>query len=144
VTILARARCPAGNALYDAALGVWHGYFTEIAGRSCGLSQWKNQSTVVHATAPTPAGPFTKQAVVVGHEAHNPQAVEIAGQYYLFHIGSGNRPEPVADCDPTSVDPVPAPRAQPARKPRKPRPGCKDFHGVDNCLQAGAMRVLPP
>ena len=101
-----------GNSLpvHDNSTGTrtWHGYFTEIGGAHCGLSQWRNQSTVVHATSPNPAGPYTKVSTVIGHEAHNPEVILIKGQYYIFHIGSGNRPEPVHDCDPVQHS---APRA---------------------------------
>jgi hypothetical protein len=44
-------------------------------------------------------GPFKKVATVVQHEAHNPQALEFEGSFYIFHIGSGASTTPIHDCD---------------------------------------------
>lgn len=85
-----------GNVLANA--GKYHLYVTEIAGARCGLGRWGNQSTVAHAVADSIDGPYNKAATVIQHEAHNPQAIEFDGSFYVFHIGSGASKAPVADC----------------------------------------------
>eukprot|EP00937_MAST-01D_sp_MAST-1D-sp2_P006230 g6230.t1 len=77
-----------------------------MAGAGCGLHVWGGQSTVVHATAATVEGPFTKQAIVIGSEAHNPQAIAINGSWYIFHIGTGDKPGAPKDCNETASAPA--------------------------------------
>jgi hypothetical protein len=59
----------------------------------CGLSAWTKGSQVVHATAPTPLGPFTRApvaSVVVAPWAHNPQVIRAPeGKYVIFTLGDG-------------------------------------------------------
>ena len=47
-----------------------------MAGKTCGLAQWGQQSTVTHATAAGPEGPYTKRATVIQHEGHNPEVIQ--------------------------------------------------------------------
>lgn len=69
--------------------GVFHGFVAEMA-LECGLSAWTRGSQVVHATAPTPLGPFTRTSVVVAPWAHNPQVLRAPdGKYVLFTLGDG-------------------------------------------------------
>ena len=51
-------------------------------------------STVVAATATSPAGPFVRKALVIGTQCHNPYyAFDLAsGTHLIFHIGSGDTP----------------------------------------------------
>ena len=86
-----------GNVLH--AESKYHLYVTVIGGSRCGLGRWGNQSTVVHAVSDSVDGPFKKVATVVQHEAHNPQALEFEGSFYIFHIGSGASTTPIHDCD---------------------------------------------
>ena len=84
--------------------GSWHGYFTEISGAGCGLAQWKAQSTVVHAVASGPEGPYSRRGVVLSHEAHNPHVLRVpptAGNnssWYIFHIGSADAASNASAC----------------------------------------------
>ena len=76
-----------GNAAPDEA-GLWHGFFTEISGKGCGLGQWRTHSTVVHAVAQRPEGPYARRQLALTHEAHNPQMLRWnASHWYIFHIG---------------------------------------------------------
>merc|ERR1712137_109856 len=60
-----------------------------------GLMGWGTQSECVHATASTVSGPFVEQSVLVGNECHGPVVVrDPAGEWLMFHIGSGNGSEP--------------------------------------------------
>jgi hypothetical protein len=94
-----------GNAIAESTNGTvtWHLYASEMAGRDCGLHVWGSQSTVVHATAPTVEGPYTRRATVVGAEAHNPQAIVVNGSWYLFHIGEGDSGGTPKDCNETTA-----------------------------------------
>ena len=51
----------------------WHGLYAEMT-RGCGLTSWETNSQIAHATAPTPAGPWTRQDTVLGVWAHTPSA----------------------------------------------------------------------
>jgi hypothetical protein len=92
-----------GNAIWDNATGVplWHLFAAEIAGAGCGLHAWQGQSTVVHATARSPMGPYKREGIAVPHQAHNPQAIVVNGSWYVFHIGSGNSRSEVKSCNET-------------------------------------------
>ena len=81
--------------------GTWHLLVTEMTGAGCGLHVWQNQSSVVHATASDPQGPYTRQGLAVGHQAHNPQTIFFDGKYYMFHIGSGCSEKRPRDCHET-------------------------------------------
>lgn len=85
-----------GNVLSHA--GKYHLYVTDIAGERCGLGRWQNQSTVTHGVSDTVDGPYRKVATAIKHEAHNPQAIEFEGSFYIFHIGSGASTAPLVDC----------------------------------------------
>ena len=66
---------------------LYHFFYSRFVG-GCGLSCWVNASECVRAEGPTPMGPFTDAAVVLGVFCHNPtirRAVD--GTYVLFHIG---------------------------------------------------------
>jgi len=73
--------------------GVFHGVVAEMA-NGCGLGAWTRGSQVVHASAPTPLGPFTRGPagadVVVPAWAHNPQQIRAPdGTYVIFTLGDG-------------------------------------------------------
>ena len=53
-----------GPPVFDPAAGEWVLFVTEI-GNHCGLDQWQKDSTVVAATAASPAGPFARKSVVI-------------------------------------------------------------------------------
>eukprot|EP01044_Picomonas_judraskeda_P013481 COSAG03_NODE_2042_length_3192_cov_1.691238_3_plen_425_part_00 len=90
-----------GNALEDG--GLWHLFVTEIAGAGCGLHAWTHSSTVVHATAKLPEGPYMKQGLALPHQAHNPQAIKIGQFWYIFHIGSSVGEGEPAPCNEKST-----------------------------------------
>ena len=97
-----------GNVIRDGG-GTWHLYASEMAGAGCGLHVWGGQSTVVHATATTVEGPFTKRTTVIASEAHNPQAMVINGSWYIFHIGTGDKSGAPKDCNETARAPATGP-----------------------------------
>ena len=86
----------------------WHMYVVEIEGAGCGLAQWKAQSTVVHAIASSPEGPYMRVSTVLKHEAHNPAALRHNGSWYIFHIGDGDAPKNVSACTGGEGPPPPA------------------------------------
>jgi len=92
-----------GNVLQGRGIdnGTWHLLVAEMVGERCGLHVWGNQSSVVHATATDPQGPYTRQGLAVAHQAHNPGTVFVDGHYYMFHIGSGCNNYPAKDCNET-------------------------------------------
>jgi hypothetical protein len=52
--------------------GTFHLFSAEMADE-CELNVWGWKSTVIHSTSTTgPLGPFTRQGVAIGPEAHNP------------------------------------------------------------------------
>ena len=79
-----------GPPALDAASGRWTLLVTEIA-EHCGLSEWGSQSTVVVATAASPAGPFVRQKLAIDYQAHNPYYAFDASTktHLIFHIGDG-------------------------------------------------------
>ena len=78
-----------GPPAFDAASGNFTLFVTEIAGH-CGLSEWSGQSTIVAATAASAAGPFERQRVAVGCQAHNPYYAYDSSTktHVIFHIVS--------------------------------------------------------
>jgi hypothetical protein len=69
-----------------------HLFVAEIPG---GLRTWGSQSQCVHAIAPNVSGPYTRHDLVLGHECHNPSTLRHpkTGEWLMFHIGSGPRPD---------------------------------------------------
>lgn len=58
-----------GSVLPDPSNGsLYHGFFAEMA-LDCGLTAWYRNSMVVHATASTPTGPFTRQDLILNYFA---------------------------------------------------------------------------
>lgn len=82
------------------------------------MAQWKTHSTVVHAVAAAPEGPYAKVGPVLHHEAHNPQAVKLNDtHWYIFHIGDGDAGDgPKAPC-PGGVGPLPPHKKMPVTTP---------------------------
>jgi hypothetical protein len=78
-----------GNVVEDAE-GVFHLFVAEMEGFNCTLNTWQSNSACVHATAPTPMGPFVRQGVAVDVWCHNPSVLPLRdGTLALFHIGGG-------------------------------------------------------
>lgn len=66
--------------------GLYHLYVTEIAGKNCGLTAWKHNSQVVHATSVNPGGPYQREGVALPVSSHNPQAIRFNDMWLIFHI----------------------------------------------------------
>eukprot|EP00040_Diaphanoeca_grandis_P004362 m.28339 g.28339 ORF g.28339 m.28339 type:complete len:412 (-) comp15902_c0_seq1:204-1439(-) len=83
-----------GPPVKDPTTGKWILFVTEIADH-CGLSEWQRMSTVVRASASSPEGPYTREALVIPPQAHNPYYVQdpITKTHLIFHIGGGDNPE---------------------------------------------------
>ena len=69
--------------------GLYHLYFSEMS-NNCSLHMYAAVSRVVHATSPTPAGPYERRGVALPVLAHNPQIIRnpADGSFLLFHIGA--------------------------------------------------------
>ena len=69
---------------------LYHFFYSRFVG-GCGLTCWVNASECVRAEGPTPTGPFTDAAVVLGVFCHNPTLRRAPdGTYVLFHIGQAD------------------------------------------------------
>jgi hypothetical protein len=65
----------------DGTYHMWASYIT----RSCGIHRWLSNSVIVHATAQSPLGPFTRRGLVFGLFSHEPAAVRApTGEFVLF------------------------------------------------------------
>lgn len=73
--------------------GTYHLFSAEMADK-CSLGVWGFKSTVIHSTSNSgPTGPFTRQGVAIGPEAHNPvlsRAVD--GTWLLWTCGCPHSP----------------------------------------------------
>ena len=87
-----------GNVIFGDADRLWHLYVSEIAGQNCGLTKWNSNSRVIHATARSASGPYTKHDVALNVEAHNPHIIRWRDEFLLFHIGDASRTRPVDNC----------------------------------------------
>ena len=54
-----------GGAVLRGDDGTYHMWASEMS-RSCGIHRWLSNSVIVHATAPRPHGPFTRQEQLFG------------------------------------------------------------------------------
>eukprot|EP00040_Diaphanoeca_grandis_P002487 m.21872 g.21872 ORF g.21872 m.21872 type:complete len:499 (+) comp13590_c0_seq1:256-1752(+) len=78
--------------------GAYHGYMTEIA-NACELGDYGTASQVIHMSAPSPLGPWTRVGVALAGFAHNPQAfLAPNGSVVLFHIGAELPPGCLLNC----------------------------------------------
>ena len=76
------------SVLPDDSGTLFHGFMTELE-NGCALSTYSESSRIVHLTAPSLAGPWTREGVALPALAHNPQAVrDVDGAWLLFHIGA--------------------------------------------------------
>lgn len=75
--------------------GTWHMFAAHMTDH-CGLTSWKTNSQVVHATAARPEGPYTRREVVIPRFSHNPTVRELPGGsgYALYAIGCGGTTVP--------------------------------------------------
>lgn len=61
--------------IQDDSTGTWHAWASEML-NGCGINSWVTNSHIVHATAPAPGGPWTRQEEVVPAFAHEPDVVK--------------------------------------------------------------------
>lgn len=68
--------------------GLYHGYFSFMC-RHATLDSWTTASSVVHATADKPTGPYHFKEMVIQPWSHNAivQKDPLTGQFLIFHIG---------------------------------------------------------
>ena len=70
---------------------------------ACGLSHWKTNSIITHATAATPTGPFHRSDVALATLAHDAAPTRANdGTWLLFHIGTANATQ-VPACNSTAT-----------------------------------------
>ena len=101
---------PRGFSVVGPLRGAYHGYMTEIA-NECLLGSYGVASQVVHMTAPSPLGPWTRRGVALPGFAHNPQALLAPnGSVVLFHIGTPLGAGCLANCSGTGPAHPAAPR----------------------------------
>ena len=91
-----------GGTAVQGADGLYHMFAARMVAR-CGLRSWHNafngtqvaNSDIVHATAPTPDGPYTVVETVLNTFAHGPQASVLPdGRFAVVHLGCGNHTLP--------------------------------------------------
>lgn len=90
----------------------YHMYLSEFAD-GCGLSSWLQKSTVVHATATNPEGPYERQEVVIGQFHHNPVVVEMPnGKFLMMVIGQDANVTPITHASQFHIEAAVAPSLQ--------------------------------
>eukprot|EP00035_Acanthoeca_spectabilis_P018526 m.394521 g.394521 ORF g.394521 m.394521 type:complete len:282 (-) comp16767_c0_seq9:1084-1929(-) len=75
--------------------GKFHLFVSEIAN-----GEWDTNSFVTHAVSDTVNGTYVKAATTAQHWAHNPQAIVVGSEMFLFHIGPANGNSTLVDCRP--------------------------------------------
>lgn len=97
----------------------------------CGLTEWSENSEIVHATSSDAEGPYTVNSTVVPHFAHGPSVRRLGsgGGFVLMHLGCGGGGN-AKNC---SAPPGPAPPgpAPPVPPPPSPSQHCAFSSGVD-------------
>ena len=64
--------------------------FAAIFEHNCGLSAWRPNSALGHATSRTAEGPYSNMQIIKPHFAHEPVALRARdGTILIWHIGSG-------------------------------------------------------
>ena len=92
-----------GSVLFDDASAAagddpWHMFAAEMVG-NCGIDYWEPNSQIVHATAKTPEGPYTKRDVVLPPFAHEPNAVRGPnGEWIIYATVRNPNGYPTYDC----------------------------------------------
>ena len=79
-----------GSVLQNTTDGTWHMYAAVIE-QGCGLSAWRPNSALGHATSSSPDGPFKFQGFIRQHFAHEPVAVMGPdGEILIFYMGASS------------------------------------------------------
>merc|ERR1719506_2534843 len=90
--------------------------FAELMANHCNLSTWVNNSQIVHATAPSPLGPFRVQSVAYQPFRHNVGVARTPnGTWLMFNTGCDVWPDTLDKCTNQS-------RAPPTAGTRPPMP----------------------
>eukprot|EP01051_Picozoa_sp_SAG22_P017358 SAG22_NODE_2657_length_2331_cov_1.494624_2_plen_502_part_00 len=71
--------------LWDEVSQLWHGWASEME-HGCGINAWETNSQIVHITADSPSGPFTRKDVFAPPFAHEPDVVRgPAGEWVMTY-----------------------------------------------------------
>lgn len=72
-----------GAAMLSDSAGTWHGWASEMT-NGCGIHSWQSNSQIIHLTAQSPYGPYTRRGVVWPTFAHEPDVVRgPAGEWVM-------------------------------------------------------------
>ena len=83
-----------GHALLSPSDGLYHGLFSFMC-RHATLAEWTTKSSIWHATAMSPAGPYSLVDMVAQPWSHNAMlSANPAGGYLLYQIGDAAVPAP--------------------------------------------------
>ena len=77
-----------GTVIADPVAPLFHLYASEMTGH-CPLGIWRSGSQVVHATAATATGPYSRREVVIAPEAHNPNVIRARDGTYILYDSYG-------------------------------------------------------
>ena len=140
-----------GSSSWGGSLLLENGTFHLFASRmafGCGLSEWSENSEIVHATSSDAEGPYTINSTVVPHFAHGPSLRRlVGGGYVLMHLGCGGGGN-AKNCYAPSPGPLPPlpgpspprPPAPPAPPPPAPSQHCTFTAGID--YKGGGMATI--
>ena len=110
--------------------GTFHMFVSRMA-FGCGLSEWSENSEIVHATSSDAEGPYTINATVVPHFVHGPSLRRlVGGGFVLMHLGCGGGGNAKNCSAPSGPSPPPAPRPSPPPPPA-PSQQCAFTTGID-------------
>lgn len=123
--------------------GTYHLFASRMA-FGCGLSEWSQNSEIVHATSSDAEGPYTINSTVVPHFAHGPSLRRlIGGGFVLMHLGCGGGGN-AKNCSAPAGPPRPPGPAPPPPPPSPPPPApsqhCTFTAGVD--YKGGGMGTI--
>ena len=81
-----------GHSLLSPSDGLYHGLYSFMC-RHATLGEWTTKSSIWHATATTPTGPYNLQDMVAQPWSHNAMlSANPAGGYLLYQIGDAVTP----------------------------------------------------
>ena len=77
-----------GAVLYDEHDQQWHMWAAEMT-EHCGIGAWAQNSRIIHAVSPAPAGPYVRKQVVWEVFSHEPEVVRGPnGEYVMYFTAS--------------------------------------------------------
>eukprot|EP00466_Bigelowiella_natans_P010914 jgi/Bigna1/137708/aug1.40_g12416 len=94
-----------GTVVYDQTSSTYHMWATEVI-KSCGNTAWQANSRVVHATASSPSGPYSKTGVVFPALSFDPKVIREPNGLYIMYFSAevinGNVNSSTTPCDCTT------------------------------------------